>query len=195
MYPLKDLVVKQNTKRDLAEKILLEQISPLRLLFFVFLPGIVITQWYIPPESSMMMMDYLPVIAAATIGFIALEEREKLRKLNWRQGIFWIATLSVGVFTVEFLAFFVHALASLFIAEGKLTHEAEFWVTIATIFTGLGGVILGVLYFFSERIDRWIFSKVNEKYARLATAGFVIILCGLSLWMNPQTQNFLHSFP
>lgn len=194
MYPLKDFVTKRNIKCDLAKRLLKEQLNPIRLLFFVFLPGMIITQLYVRPESSMMMMDYLPIIAVATVGFIAFEEREKLRKLNWKQGILWITILSVGVFTVEFLAFFVHSLASLFIAEGKLTHEAEFWVIVATVFTGLGGIILGTIYFFSERIDRWIFSKVNEKYARLATAGFVIVVCGFSLWMNPQTQSFLHSF-
>ncbi|NIV65531.1 MAG: hypothetical protein GWN40_05070, partial [Nitrosopumilaceae archaeon] len=153
--------------------------------------GMIITQLHIPPESSMLMMQFLPVIAIATIGFIVFERKEKLQKLNLWQATHYVATLSIGIFIVEFLAFFVHALASIFIAADSLTPEVEYWLIIATIYSGVGGVILGTVYYYSERIDRWIFSRVNPKYAMLVAASFVIIVASLSLWMNPQIHEFI----
>ena len=167
-------------------EILKDQISPLRILFFLFLPGMVVPQLHIPADSAMMMMNYLPVFAAAAIGLIAFEKREKLKTMPKLHALHYVSTLSIGVFTIEF----VHVLGAIFYEAGTMTPELKFWLWATTIYTGFGSILLVIIYFYSEKIDRYIFSKINPKLAMLSVGVFAISTAVYSLWINPQFHEF-----
>jgi hypothetical protein len=102
--------------------------------------------------------------------------------------VYWLMVITIGIFTVEFIGLFTHTMIGFY--EGHPTDDVKRQNYIATIFSGLGGIVLEINYFFGERIDKWIFSKVNPKYAILGAAGFTIVVGVISLIINPKVQGF-----
>ena len=177
--------------KKLLNKLLLAQLQPLRILFYVYLPSLFFVDLHMPWQSSTLIFNFLPIFVLSNVGYIVFIEYNKLKQKGKRWFIHWISMITIGIFGVEFIGIFTHTMISIY--EGRPPADAQYWNIVATIFTGLGGVILEINYFFSERVDRWIFNKVNPKYAVLGAAGFTIIIASLSLWMNPQFHNFFSS--
>lgn len=177
-----------STQRKLVVQLLYAQLQPLRFLFYLYLPSLIIDNLHLPWQSSVLIFNFLPILVLANVGYIAFLERHKQKEKGRKWFIHWLMLISIGIFTVEFIGLFAHTMISFY--EGHPPENAKYWNVVATVFTGLGGVILEINYFFSEKIDKWIFNKVNPKYAILAVVGFTIIIASLSLSVNPQVQTF-----
>ena len=171
---------------QLIINLLIAQLQPVRILFYVYLPSLILPDVHMPWQSSTLIFNFLPVFVLANVGYVAFIERHKIEQKGKKWFIHWLALISLGIFTVEFIGLFAHTMISFY--EGHPPENAQYWNIIATVFTGLGGIILEINYFFSERIDRWIFSKVNPKIAVLSAASFAILIGLLSLWRIFQLQ-------
>ena len=163
----------------LFHNLLFAQLQPIRILFYVYLPSLFIPDLHLPWQSSTLIFNFLIVFVIANVGYIAFIEYHKLEQKGKKWFIHWLALISLGIFTVEFIGLFSHTMISFY--AGHPPANAQYWNVVATMFGGLGGIILEINYFFSEKIDKWIFSKINPKIAVLGASTFAILIGVLSL--------------
>jgi len=184
LTPLELFQKKESTLKNLITHLKYAQLQPFRILFYIYLPSVIFPTIHMPWQSSNLIFNFLLALVLANVGYIAFLERDKLKQKGKAWFIHWLLLISIGIFTVEFIAFFAHTMIGFY--EGNPPENAQFWNYIATVFAGLGGIVLEINYFFSEKVDRWIAKRVDYRKALLASAIFAIVIGILSLLMNPK---------
>ena len=94
--------------RKLIIHLLFAQLQPVRILFWIYLPSLIVSDVHMPWQSSTLIFNFLFVLVLANVGYIAFIERHKIEQKGKKWFIHWLALISLGIFTVEFIGLFAH---------------------------------------------------------------------------------------
>jgi len=176
----------KNTKifsHPLAIRLWLSQIQPLRFLFYLHLASFVIPGFEIHWKSSIFILNYIPILVVANIIFYVFINFDKFRNKSLLDSIPLFAVIFLGFFTVEYIGFLAQTLISF---NENPTPTQEDWKLIALLFTGIGGFMLEISNYVSEKLDERIkLTKKQQKIVAVLLLIMTITLIIYSLQVTP----------
>lgn len=167
--------------------------QPLRIIFYVSLPPLFSPLFNILSYPSILILgnwSLLLVLIIANVAFVFVAKGEKIRSMSIINTIFWLISISVAILGIEIIALVAHALSGIAQEAKILTFNGKFWTVIATIFTGLGGLVHELSLFYGEKVDKIILSRINKKYVKILFIIFIVVIVILSYTINPLTKSF-----
>lgn len=154
----------------LTIRLWLSQIQPLRFLFYLHLASFVVPGFEIPWASSILILNYISILVGANIAFYVIINFEKFRNKNLLDSIPLFTVIFLGFFVVEYIGFLAQTLISF---NENITPTQENWKLIALLFTGIGGFMLEISNYVSEKLDERI--KLTKKQQKIVS---VLLLVG-----------------
>jgi hypothetical protein len=167
----------KNTKifsHPLAIRLWISQIQPLRFLFYLHLASFIVPGFEIHWKSSIFILDYIPILVIANIAFYVLINFDKFRNKSLFDSIPLFVVIFLGFFAVEYIGFLSHSLISF---NENPTQIQEDWKLVALLFTGIGGFMLEISNYFSEKLDEKI--KLTKKQQKIVA--FLLLIMAITL--------------
>lgn len=165
------------------KRVLTETISSsggaLRLIGLVLALGSLSPLMVIPWQSTTQIFSWIAVPMIANIGYIAFTERQLLNQMSKGQWIHWVATMSLGVISIDFAGIFAHT-ATIFIQDPS---TALFWDHVSLALFG-GSFSLSV---FQSYTKRFIGRQVKDRTSVILVIVFVVLIA--TLWWIEYFQN------
>lgn len=178
-----------SSRKKLLGDVISNSISPLRLIGLAFVLGSLSPLLVIPWQSTTDIFSWIEIPIIANVGFIAFNERKLLSQMSRWQWIHWVATMSLGVISIEFTGIFAHT-ATIFMQDHS---AAVFWDHVSlTLFGGSFGLSI-----FQSYTKRLIGRKFDDRTNMLFVILLVVLLVVISWIAFPKlipliVQGFSH---
>jgi len=161
---------------SLWKKLLWAQLQPMRIVSYLYLVGTLIPPLALKWETAFFVFEWISLLIASNIAFIAWLERNHLRKIGFRCAVLWLVVISAGIIFVEFTGISIHTLTRLPFEIS--TEILEYWNRVGFVFTFLGGSILEAVYYFSSKLSG---KTVSPRVMILALIVLVLLIVALML--------------
>jgi len=170
-------------KHPFTKRFILEQIQPLRVLFYYHLVSFFVRPLEMKWESATFVFSNISLLILANIVFIVVIDYDKIKKKGRFNGILWIYMILLGLLVVEYVGIAGHAILSFGDPENS---QVRYSKMIVLLFTGIGGYFITITNFIGEKLDERVkLTKKLRKIFAILITGITIALVIYSIHANP----------